>query len=187
MPAGLRGQGVGHRRDQKRAEREREQWKPERHDYTSILMTCLIQKNPIACMMIDADDHHLAHPLFEQAVHVLGVDERQRDCEKRRQRHQHVTGEPAVRGVHAHLAANLESLADDGREVVENLRQVAAGLALNEHGGREEAHVEQRHAQAQIVQRFLERQAEVLLVERLAELRTRPARRARRPPSSCRR
>ena len=50
----LRGQRVGHRGDQQRPEREREQWQQNRHDYTSILMTCLIQKNPTACMTIDA-------------------------------------------------------------------------------------------------------------------------------------
>ena len=67
-------------------------------------------------------------------------------AEKRRQRHQHVAGKPSVRGVHADLTANLEPLAHDVREVVEDFRKVAAGLALNEDRGREEAHVEQRHA-----------------------------------------
>ena len=56
---------------------------------------------------------------------------------------QHVAGEAAVRGVHAHLPANLEPLAHDVREVVENLGQVAAGVALDQHGGDEEADVEQ--------------------------------------------
>ena len=117
-------------------------------------------------------DHqqHLAHALAEQQVHVLRVDERQRDAEHRRQRQQHVAGEAAVRRVDPHLAQNLEALADDVREVLEDLRQVAAGLALDQDRGREEPHVEQRHAHGQVLERVLHRQAEVLLVERLAEL-----------------
>ena len=47
--------------------------------YTSILMTLRIQKNPIVCMTIAPIEHHLAHALGEQQLHVLGVDERQRD------------------------------------------------------------------------------------------------------------
>ena len=35
--------------------------KQERHAHTSILMTLRIQTNPIACMTIGADEHHLAH------------------------------------------------------------------------------------------------------------------------------
>src|SRR4029450_6555357 len=59
------------------------------------------------------DDHNVAHALLEEQVHVLRVDEGEREGEKCRQRHQHVPGEPAVRRVHAHLAADLEPLADD--------------------------------------------------------------------------
>ena len=62
--------------------------------------------------------------------------------ERRRQRQQHVAGEAAVRRVHADLPPNLEALAHDVREVVENLRQVAAGVALDQHGGDEEPDVE---------------------------------------------
>ena len=36
-----------------------------------------------------AQDHHLAHVLVEQQRHVVGVDERQRDGQRRRQRQQH--------------------------------------------------------------------------------------------------
>ena len=78
----------------------------------------------------------------KQQVHVLGIDERQRDAQHRRQRQQHVAGEPAVRRVDAHLAEDLEPLADDVREVLENLREVAAGLALDQHRGGEEPDVE---------------------------------------------
>ncbi len=122
-------------------------------------------------MTIAPHQHHLAHALAEQQLHVLRVDERQRDGERRRQRQQHVAGEAAVRRVHAHLALDLEALADDVREVVENLRQVAAGVALDQHRGDEEPHVEQAEALRQLVERVAQRQPEVLLIERLLELR----------------
>ncbi len=90
----------------------------------------------------------------------------------RRQCHQHVAGKTAVRGVHAHLPVDLEPLAHDVRQVVENLGQVAAGIALDEDGGHEETHVENRDAHRHFIQRVTKRQAVVLLVERLLELRT---------------
>ena len=114
--------------------------------------------------------HQPARALGEEQVHVFGVDEHQRDGEERRQSQQHVAGHAAVRRVDAHLAENLEPLAHDVGEVVEDLREVAAGLALDEHGGREEPHVEERHADRQVVQRVLQRQAEVLFFEGLPEL-----------------
>ena len=118
-----------------------------------------------------AEQHHLAHALAKEQVHVLRVDEGQRDTEHRREREQDVTGEPAVRGVDPHLAQDLEPFTDDVREVLENLREVAAGFPLDEHRGRKEANVERRHANGQVVERVLERQTEVLLVEGLAKLR----------------
>ena len=66
---------------------------------------------------------HLPHALAEQHVHVFGIDERQRDAEHGRQREQHVAGQPAVRRVDAHLAQDLEPLAHDVREVLENFRR----------------------------------------------------------------
>src|SRR5439155_3776675 len=88
----------------------------------------------------------------------------------RGQREEHVAREAAVRRVHAHLTQNLEALAHHVRQVVENLRQVAAGFALDDDGRHEEADVEERHALAQLIQRVAERQAEVLLVVSLLEL-----------------
>ena len=107
-------------------------------------MTLRIQKKPIACMTIAPISIICPICSLEEQLHVLGIDERQRDRQRRRQRQQHVAGEAAVRGVHAHLPLDLEPLAHDVREVVENLGQVAAGVALNQHGGDEEPDVEDR-------------------------------------------
>ena len=48
----------------------------------------------------------------------------------------------------AHLALDLEPIANHRREVVEHLRQIAARLALGQHRGDEEPRVEQQHAAA---------------------------------------
>src|SRR6516164_10143547 len=77
-----------------------------------------------------------------------------------------------MRSVDAHLAKNLEALTHDMREVVQNLGEIAAGLALNRDGGHKEADVEQRDALGQLIERFFQRQTEVLLIERLLELRS---------------
>src|SRR5581483_3270628 len=114
----------------------------------------------------------LAEPLMEQEIHVRRIDHRQRRTERRRERHQDPAGEPAVRRMDADLAEDLEPLAHDVRQVVENLREVAAGVALNQDGGHEEPDVEERHAVRQLVERVSKRQTEVLLIETLLELGT---------------
>ena len=101
----------------------------------------------MACMRQRDHQQHLAHALAEQRVHVVRIDERERNAQHRRQRQQHVAGHAPVRGIDANLPQDLEALAHDVREVLEDLRQVAAGLALDEHRGREEPHVEAGHAQ----------------------------------------
>src|SRR6266850_8447079 len=75
-------------------------------------------------------NHHLAHGVLEQQFHVLRVDERQRTGQETWKTQQHVAGEPSVGRVDPHLPLNLESLAHDIREVVEDFRQVAARFAL---------------------------------------------------------
>src|SRR5438093_904413 len=98
------------------------------------------------------EQHELTHVLPKQHVHVFRIDHRQRYGERRRKREQDVTREAAVCRMDAHLAADLESLADDVREVVENLGQITPRIALNQHGGDEEPHVEERQAVGHPVQ-----------------------------------
>ncbi len=71
----------------------------------------------------------------------------------------------------AHLAHDFEALADHVREVVENFGQVAAGFALQHHGGHEELDVDQRNAIGEIEQRVAHGETEFLLLEQLAEFR----------------
>jgi hypothetical protein len=100
-----------------------------------------------------------------------GLMKDQRDRQERREGEQDVSRDAAVRGIHPHLAQDLEPLADDVREVLEDLGQVAAGLALDQDRRGEEPDVDERDALRQVVERVFQRQAEVLLVEGLAELR----------------
>src|SRR5688572_5884878 len=75
-----------------------------------------------------------------------------------------------MRGVDAHLAQNLEALSHDIGEVVQDLSEITAGLALDLDRRHEELHVHERHAHGEVVERLLQRQAEVLLLETLLEL-----------------
>ena len=138
--------------------------------HTSIFTTCLIQKYPTICMTAAAPSSMWPMRSRKSSCMCSGLMNESAIDEEHRQREQHVAGQPAVRRVDAHLAEDLEALADDVGEVLEDLGQVAAGLALDQDRGREEPHVEQRHADGEVRQRVLQRQAEVLLVERLPEL-----------------
>ena len=75
-----------------------------------------------------------------------------------------------MRGDDAHLALHLEALADDVRQVAQDLGQVAAALALRQHRGHEEPGVEQRDALGERLERVAQRHAEVLLVVEQPEL-----------------
>src|SRR4051812_15070967 len=78
---------------------------------------------------------HLPHVLAKEDVHVVRIDEHQRDAEHRGQREQDVASQTAMRRVNTHLPENLESLPHDVRQVLEDLGQVAAGFALDQHRG----------------------------------------------------
>ena len=68
--------------------------------------------------------------------------------EDRRHHRQDPAGDPAVRARDAHLPLDPRPLADQRGQVVEDLREVAAGFALRQDRGDEEPRVEQRHALA---------------------------------------
>ena len=89
--------------------------------------------NPMVCIDDGAHQHHLPHVLAKQQVCMWsGLMNDSATASAAGQREQDVAGEAAVRGVHADLPPDLEPLAHDVRQVVENLGQVAAGIALDE-------------------------------------------------------
>src|SRR5579872_305356 len=99
-----------------------------------------------------------------------GVEDRHHGDDDRRHAHQQGHGQAALRGVDADLALNLESFADDVRQVVENFGKIASSLALQHNGSNEELDVDQRNTLCQIHQSVTNRHAELLLFIELAEL-----------------
>ena len=75
-----------------------------------------------------------------------------------------------MRGGSLHLSLQLEALPNHVGQVGEDLREVAAGLALQQHCRHEKLQIEQRHALGQVAQRHLDREAEVAFVEHFAKL-----------------
>ena len=69
-----------------------------------------------------------------------------------------------MRGDDAHLSLHLEPIADHRGKVVEHLGEVSTRLALRQHGGHEEAGVDDRNPLRQALQRVAKRHAEVLAV-----------------------
>ena len=99
-----------------------------------------------------------------------GSTDEQNEPDQGRQQPEHPAGNPAMGAHHPDLTLHLESLANDRREIVEHLRQVAAGFALGQHGGDEEPRIEQRHPVREFLQRLGQRHAEVLPIEQQPEL-----------------
>src|SRR6187402_720678 len=75
------------------------------------------------------DEHPDTQRIADHRLHVIGRHEAQDYRKHRWQRRQDPPGDSAVSRHHAHLALDLEPLADDAGEVVEYLRQVPARLA----------------------------------------------------------
>ena len=116
-----------------------------------------------------ADEHLLAQLVGEQQHQVVGVHAVHDGEQHRRQRQQHDAGQPAFAGERLDLAPNLEPLADQVADLVEDFGQVTTRLPLQDDGRGEELEVEVGNALGEVFERFLERLAEVLLFERAAE------------------
>ena len=86
------------------------------------------------------------------------------------QQRQHVPAHPALGGVDPELPPDREAGPDHAGEVVEDLGQVAADLALDQDGGHQDPDVHQVDPVGHGEQGVLERQAEALLLEDPAEL-----------------
>ena len=71
-------------------------------------------------------------------------------------------------------------------QIAEDLGQVAAGLALDQHGGGEELGVEHGNALAEVAEGVGKRHAEVLPIVEESKLRADRRRASLRPPARCR-
>jgi len=72
--------------------------------------------------------------------------------------------------VNPDLALNLEALANDVGEVIENFGEVAAGFALQHDGGDEEFYVDERDTLGEVHEGIANGHAELLLFKEFAEL-----------------
>src|ERR1700722_15978236 len=128
-------------------------------------------------------DHKIAHGLQSDAKHEQGVadgvikkwaDKIRAEYQKngdhgRGHGHKQGHGKAPLRGVYADLALDLEALADNVGQVVENFSQVAAGFALQHDGGDKEFYVDQGDALGEIHEGVADRHAEFLFFKELAE------------------
>src|SRR5688500_5264028 len=117
-------------------------------------------------------DHEqlLAGRITEEGQHVIGRQQRDDGSQGNRQDGKDHAGQAAVCRARADVAENAEALADDARDRFHDLGQVAARLALDDHGGDEEPEIERVDALGQVDQRLLHVDPQVLLVERDGEL-----------------
>ena len=100
--------------------------------YSTLTMR-LSQNEPTASMTTPMQRQHQARPVGELAD-VVGVHDGQQRGQQQRQGHQHVGGEPALGAERLDLARDPVALADRGGDVVEDLGQVAADLAVDLDG-----------------------------------------------------
>ena len=123
------------------------------------------------CLQGDAaDDQGVAHRVDKQRANEAWVEDLHGDDHRWRQSHEQHHSESALSRVDADLAQDFEALADDVREVVEDLCEIAPSFALQHHGGHKKFHIDQRNAVSEIEQGIADGQAEFLLFVELAKL-----------------
>src|SRR5579885_2110388 len=117
-----------------------------------------------------AADHLLAVRIGSHALQVAGRHDQQGQHGADGKQRQNRGGHAAVGAGSFDLALETEPLANHVGKARKDFAQVAAGLLLEQNGGREETAIEERHPLGESMQRQIERGAEVLLVEQGAEL-----------------
>src|SRR5579884_1173229 len=115
-------------------------------------------------------DHVFPVGIGDHALQITRRDHAQKQHGHDRQHGQNAGGHAPMRADRLHLAAETEALADQVGQAGQDFSQVSAGLALQQHHGNEEAHIQKRNALDEIAHRGFDRRAEVLLVEQRAEL-----------------
>src|SRR6187401_2246713 len=88
------------------------------------------------------DDHPDADGIAKQGAEVIGIEQKRCGGQRRWQACEHPAGDAAVRRDDLDLPLDLEAIADDRRKVVEDLGEIATGLALRQHRRDEEPRVE---------------------------------------------
>src|SRR5271170_2250257 len=116
-----------------------------------------------------ASDHQVADVIGEKELHIVGIDIKHdhRDAERnggeRNSRH------ASMRADSAYAAAQLKTFPDHIGQLVQNFREIAASPFLQQDGGNKEMYIEQRNARSEFLESDLERQAEIVFLERAPE------------------
>src|SRR5262249_11652236 len=106
------------------------------------------------CLQRNTTDHQrMTKGIGKQWTNKIRTHDKHDHHDHRRQGHQQHHGEPSLCGMDPNLTHDLETFADDVGQVVENLSQVAARLALQHHCGDEELYIDQWNTFRQIDQR----------------------------------
>jgi hypothetical protein len=93
---------------------------------------------------------------------VIGVDIEHERADPKRYTCQRGAGHAAVRADGANPASQLKPLADNVGQLVKNFGQVAARSFLKQDRGHKKVHVQRRYAFRQLLERRIQRQAEVV-------------------------
>ena len=123
----------------------------------------------------DQDDHAGRQAedvgrVHEHRVHELGRGDEQEDGQADRQAADDVARQALLRGQGPDLALDPDALADGEGDRVEDLGEVAADLVLDADGRGHQLEVVGADAADHVLQRLVERQAEVDLADDAAEL-----------------
>src|SRR5215472_8588080 len=84
--------------------------------------------------------------ILKQDLHIIGIDNRDRNGHEDGQRNQDAGSQAALRRSDLNLPINPEAITNDARQSVQNLGQIAASFLLDEQGRDEEAHINHGHA-----------------------------------------
>src|ERR1017187_8503922 len=87
-----------------------------------------------------SDDQGVPQGVGEKRLNEARVDEEHEDHNHGGQSHEQGHGEASLGGVDADLAQDLKAFANDVREVVKNLGEIAAGFELQHHRPRTPHH-----------------------------------------------
>src|SRR5208282_2597170 len=115
------------------------------------------------------DDQGVPQGVGEKRLNEPRVDHEHEDDNRGGESHEQGHGEASLGGVDADLAQDLKAFANDVREVVKNLGEIAAGFALQHHRRHEELNVDQRNTVGEVEQGVAYREPEFLFFVELAE------------------
>src|SRR5262245_24527320 len=117
-----------------------------------------------------AADHELAVGIVSHSLEIARRYHEQAQHGGDGQQRQDGGGETPMRAGGLDLALQAETLANDIREPRKDFTEVAASLPLQQNRRGEEAAIEQRNADREVVQRDIDGRAEILFVEEGTEL-----------------